>query len=405
MSKLAIVVLCGLSLWSSVMQSQTGNPASNADSLTNVLALGGGTALVQGQHGTAFALWKVNTGTKWSSVILPPVGGGQSADESGSPADWTDLEFAGGQPMLFAIVDHGTDTPPKQTLVQATTADMGAHWKVVSAPLTGAEWMTMMQYVPVDALHAWLLLASDGGAGQLPSALFTTANGGVSWTKVQDSMHANTMGLGMNAPMLLHAKNALLAWFVVDCVNCDPDTALSVFLTRDGGRLWQKERLPKATFCTDCMPVDLTDDSARTKGCVSSTLMTDTPGVSKTEHFCTANDGLTWTAPVAGRTPLSAGVAPLLAVSANCKDMPKDAQHADAWSQCVLQETRDGGKTFTTILPEVNGKGPSAVASFSASGNDAWAIVSMNPPTAAGASYTLLVYSGDKGATWKVLAK
>jgi hypothetical protein len=183
----------------------------------------------------------------------------------------------------------------------------------------------------------------------------------------------------------------------VDCVNCDPAAALSVFLTRDGGRLWHKERLPKTTFCKDCMPMDLTDDSARTKGCVSATLMTETPGVSRAEHFCTANDGLTWTAPMEGPTPLVAGAAPVLAVTASCKDMPKDAQHADAWSQCVLQESSDGGKTFKTILPELTGQGLSRVQGASVAGSNAWLIAQTS-------SANMLAHSGDGGGSWQMVA-
>jgi hypothetical protein len=79
--------------------------------------------------------------------------------------------------------------------------------------------------------------------------------------------------------------------------------------------------------------------------------------------------------------------------------MPKDAQHSDVWSQCVLQESSDGGKTSRTILPELTGQGLSGVQEISIAGSSAWLIAQVGA-----GSTNVLARSGDGGVSWKMVA-
>ncbi len=68
-------------------------------------------------------------------------------------------------------------------------------------------------------------------------------------------------------------------------------------------------------------------------------------------------------------------------------------------SQCVLQESSDGGKTFKVILPELTGQGLSGVQGFSVAGSSVWLIVQVGA-----GSTNVLAHSGDGGASWQMVA-
>jgi hypothetical protein len=360
-----------------------------------VVALGGGHAFANSNvEDATFVLWRVDASVpRWTKIVLPAVTIPGVTPNPDPARVWSDVETNGSQVVLLGISDGPGER--HQTLMQATSMDQGATWRTSQSTYsTNGGFDSIQQYSPIDANHAWLLMIGSPGAGQLPAALFTTANGGKLWTKVQDASDEHvTMPIGSNGSLVLHPESATSAWFVSTCGMCDGAAMLNASYTVDAGRTFHKVRLSTKYPCGRCVPMGASDASSATANCFNTMMLKEGSESRPTLHFCTANNGVSWAAPVAGRGP--GYKSPI--VSTQCTEMPKDAAHKDSWSKCALRESFDGGKTFKTFLPELTAHGVTEVLSVSAKGDDVWAVVGVMNAS------NLLVYSGDKGSTWKVL--
>lgn len=133
------------------------------------------------------------------------------------------------------------DTPHQAVAVYRTT-DGGAHWSSVRvAPIAFGGGGVQMDWV--SALDGWLEVLTAGNAS--PSAvLYGTTNGGASWQRLTTSTSSAPGHLPFGGIMTF--QTAQSGW-LVGSPRAAGQVAWRYYMahTRDGGKLWQRVRLPE----------------------------------------------------------------------------------------------------------------------------------------------------------------
>jgi photosystem II stability/assembly factor-like uncharacterized protein len=121
------------------------------------------------------------------------------------------------------------------------TEDGGLNWTVYPVPFGGGD-LTF-----IDGSHGWMMSALGAGAGSMAVAIFTTDDGGATWTQAYTN-DPNLPGAGDSLPLggiknNLTPLGAETAW--VGGVIYAPET-FYLYKTTDGGRTWAPQTLPTA---------------------------------------------------------------------------------------------------------------------------------------------------------------
>jgi photosystem II stability/assembly factor-like uncharacterized protein len=160
-----------------------------------------------------------------------------------TPADGlAAVTFFGSKEHAWAAFAPRTPQPPDQPVVW-TTSDGGMSW-TPGQPLDFSN-VQVEYYLPgslgfSDELNGWLLVHLGAGMSHDYIAIFTTADGGKTWKRVLDPgkngdmMSCNKTGIGFSAPAD--------GWLVGDCPGLMPD--LFLYHSKDGGQTWSKVSLP-----------------------------------------------------------------------------------------------------------------------------------------------------------------
>jgi photosystem II stability/assembly factor-like uncharacterized protein len=167
-------------------------------------------------------------------------------------------------------------------------ADGGLNWTVYPVPFGGGD-MTF-----IDELHGWMMAPLGAGAGSMAVAIYTTDDGGASWSRAYTN-DPNLAGAGDSLP-LGGIKNNLTpldertAW--VGGVIYSPET-FYLYKTIDGGQTWAPQTLPTAPgmqnteVAVDIGPIFLTPD----EGILPLRFMGETL---RTGFYATHEGGVTW---------------------------------------------------------------------------------------------------------------
>lgn len=266
-----------------------------------------------------------------------------------------------------------------------TTHDGGASWTygVIDSTGVSAESFSPWYLDFSDSQHGWLLVLLGGGMMHAYVALYSTSDGGATWTDILDPNTENDIQSFTKTGMIF--VNAQTGWLTRDAqgVDASPHT----FLTRDGGVTWTRIDLPAPSgttgwfdnnSCGTYSPVALSAQSALfTMKCLDNATY-------KVEHdylYATGNGGQTWQ---------SASLPPDFKVS----DPPSgglyftNAQTGLALGR-VIYRTDNGGKSWS-LVKLVNWDGQFTFFDL----NTGWAVAS-------NAGQIALVQTMDGGRTWQ----
>jgi photosystem II stability/assembly factor-like uncharacterized protein len=192
------------------------------------------------------------------------------------------------------------------------TADGGLTWTVYPVPFGGGD-MTF-----IDESHGWMMAALGVAAGSMAVAIYTTDDGGESWTQAYTN-DPNLANAGDSLP-LGGIKNNLTpldmdtAW--VGGVIYAPET-FYLYKTSDGGQTWTPQTIPTAPGMQNTevavdigpifpktsdgiLPIRFTGETLRTgfytshDGGVSWEFVTFMPGAGAVD-FVSPSDGFFWT--------------------------------------------------------------------------------------------------------------
>jgi photosystem II stability/assembly factor-like uncharacterized protein len=142
-----------------------------------------------------------------------------------------------GTPMAVAL--HGT-------------TDGGRAWSSANVPFDYT-FVTLYPFVSLDFLdanHGWMTIYGPGGMSTTPGQLFTTTDGGKSWTELANTantggqLSGQTLAAGqMPFGGVIHFHNATTGWLVGSMAGTDVH---HLYITQDGGRTWSEQALTPA---------------------------------------------------------------------------------------------------------------------------------------------------------------
>jgi len=262
------------------------------------------------------------------------------------------------------------------------TSDGGQHWNdsmITTQYASGADYPHFL-----SISNGWLQLFGSPGAGQLPTAIYHTTNGGQSWTQVQVQASGQ---YSVVRPDGISFKDAENGWIAGDGSAYPSATTLPpVDVTHDGGVTWQTQNLP-------ALPASSTGGLAISTPPVffGNTGIMPIERVSSSQATLVLYDsydgGQSWST----TTPLTISIsaneaAPALSVYV------VDAQHAWATVNNSVYATTNGGQSWS-LISHVASIGD---MSFS-SDTTGWAIG--NPAS----NQNILEKTTDGGKTWQPL--
>jgi photosystem II stability/assembly factor-like uncharacterized protein len=280
--------------------------------------------------------------------------------------------------FLTSKVGWVADAQMTQTETKALTiyqtSDGGAHWKSVAVPWRDEGIANLLDLQFVDARHGWLMVGLSEATSRRAGFLFTTSDGGQTWTK-------------LTAPYggAIRFRDATTGWLIGGGVAAARNL---ISVTHDGGKTWQPQPM--------LVPGGL-ELSDRQIGIPAFATTHD--GVTAVNYgaqvylYTTRDGGATWLT----TTSFPVGHAdrralPLVAIS---------GQEGWALVGSMLYGTHDGGATWTAIRHSANLFATQSIGRTDATSG--WASVARgyNIEMFAGRyNNTMLLVTTDGGATW-----
>src|SRR5438093_820672 len=118
------------------------------------------------------------------------------------------------------------------------TSDGGRNWSRTGTSVAGWGFPGAIDFV--DRQHGWLLMKQDGtlqtpGSDML--AIYGTADGGASWSKLSET---DTSGLAGHLPLACSKTNLVFVTATTGWIQggCGAGGGYFLYVTRDGGRNW-----------------------------------------------------------------------------------------------------------------------------------------------------------------------
>ena len=407
-----------LSLGSAAI-AQDGMPPSGP---TGFVVTGPEKLAIWSARGQQFGLWSLQLGSapRWTNLPLPEELTRSLAKNSGNGDDEDSgilVTYANGRLHIFWVdAEPCARASARQCslVYSAETALDVVHWSVSQSRLRNEMFMDSVDQVvltPDDG--GWMTLTGEPGAGQLPSLLAVSRDGGRTWSVSP----AAGMPIGRNHPELTIVRSAKEAWAIAVDLD-DEDPPLVVAHTIDGGANWlRNQSIPQTVpWCQQCHAEELSrQDNAVHAGrtCFEMVLRPDKPGHPAEGRYCLSADGGNWGPPIpltlpaemnqsaegfeSGELPMF--VTAVIGFQVDWTDVPTG--NGTTSRKMIIYQTGDGGRTWSpsklmqVLHPEkdlVFGLQQAAPA-----GDDIVVLF-------ADADDRVLLRSRDKGETWTRLA-
>ncbi len=227
-------------------------------------------------------------------------------------------------------VDLGVDQnslPQQQNDIEVST-DGGATWRVAEVPPDGMYFNGFT--CPSSTTCMTVGVLPNDGSGPPPPSLYTTTDGGASWT-------VRVM------PGLVFASAALACWTTTSCIVVEQTEGFAAYVTNDAGQTWTSSQLPAGFIGpSDSDSLQCSSDGRCVAMGIASLAYTADPA------FAYSTDGgRVWQ--LGKAPPVHAGAGSVLSCS--------DALHCMAIENAGLQNgltevrgvvtTSDGGRTWT----------------------------------------------------------
>ncbi|MGD0610389.1 MAG: hypothetical protein ABSB41_02660 [Anaerolineales bacterium] len=267
----------------------------------------------------------------------------------------------------------GTD-PTNGTLYRTT--DGGATWTSVTVPFGGG-WIKF-----VDPSNGWDLVGLSAGMSHQAVAVFTTSDGGNTWSQV--FIDDPTVTGSSDTLPLVGDKNGITAldtnhaWVTGAQPSSD---FVYIYMSQDGGHTWahQNVAIPSA-YAGGMTSANLPIFFGSTTGVLPVILIANSNGV---VFYISQDAGQTWTAsqpvPQGGFTSVAS---------------PADFFVWDGGT--TLNASHDSGSTWSTVTPNINVQNNLASFQFVDS-NTGWAL------TEDASRHHSLFKTSNGGATWTAL--
>ncbi len=277
------------------------------------------------------SLWHTQDGGKTWADIAPPM---MDARSEGMVASFLNADQA-----WYLVPDL---TPNDNHATLFVTKDAGKQWSVVALPF-GA-------YSPgmffLDEANGWILTSSQSFSRRM----LATTDGGLTWKAVH-SVPQETVSQsgflpadgGVFGPVF---SSPVQGW-VVGAVFL-PQSAVKLFASADGGRLWTENRGCSGTDAITYAALPKFFDSDHLQGVMALQVFTPNRDNSARWVFCvTANGGQTW------QTTTSIP-APAQLANRNLQIAAATPQNFFFWVGDVLYVSADGGKTWMEQTPSLH---------------------------------------------------
>jgi hypothetical protein len=298
----------------------------------------------------------------------------------------------------------------KFDLHQAESRDQGHTWRTYQSTLVepggGAKVVNACHFA--DRLHGWMLLADDPGAGMLPEMLVTTLDGGHTWKIIADSdRHPPQLLLGRNGGQSLVVRSAKVASFVAS-QNQENKPPLVAGRTVDGGSTWTDTPLSPGSLGSGSSVgalAQLRDNPVYPhRVCFDAdlSLYERTGGV----RYCSTDDGRAWLSPVpVPRPPTILGDSQLPVYADAVLGFTEVwNDHQSSAREYKLFLTTDAGKTWkpapASIAEHYKATDNILITEATARRNAVWLLIALPGDS----PHSDLFFSGDHGATWRVLS-
>lgn len=226
--------------------------------------------------------------------------------------------------------------PEPQSFTQGTlyrTNNGGQSWEPALAPFADGQ----LQFL--DAQNGWSLDSLDCGAGSCGAKIHHSTDGGQTWAQVYSidtagSNDPNGLPFSGNKTGIAFLDNTH-GWVT----GTEPrDGYVWLFRTQDGGKTWKHQDLPLTpVYAKSTISVDPPHFFNTTQGVLPASLFSDT--LTKI-FYVTQDGGNTWEATVPVK---NSGVYSIAS--------PQDFF---VWDGATFDASHDGGKTWTSITPNIN---------------------------------------------------
>jgi photosystem II stability/assembly factor-like uncharacterized protein len=224
-------------------------------------------------------------GAHWKSV--EPAGAARG--------NWTTFFLNRDTAWLASALQPGSSTSDFSVSIYRTSDGAGSWQKVGTVtPDWGGPWRLDF----VDAQHGWLIMKQDGtleSPGIDLVALYGTADGGATWTKLTEASPnpvAGSLPAACSKTDVLF-RSSLEGWITGGCGDAGGPF---IYATRDGGRTWKTMTLPLPPQASDC---SCAIDSLRLSDDLNGILIVDNAyknaqGYPQNLLFDTADGGRSW---------------------------------------------------------------------------------------------------------------
>ncbi|UNO50470.1 WD40/YVTN/BNR-like repeat-containing protein [Alicyclobacillus acidoterrestris] len=145
--------------------------------------------------------------------------------------------FAGGLAVSDSEAWFVASTGQKTMLYHTTNG--GASWTSISVPKS----YIIGELSFTDSQHGWLLASQGPAVGQEPIDLYSTSDGGKTWSRILSKTVSNKLLLGNKTGITF--VNSTTGWLTVDSGQHPGQVGL--YVTNDDGRTWGLQNVPVPT--------------------------------------------------------------------------------------------------------------------------------------------------------------
>ena len=252
---------------------------------------------------TTFTMVSVSTGWAAGSgtdrILRTSDGGADWNDVTPRGArlgNWTTFFLDANNAWLASSLQPGSPTSDFSVEIYRTS-DGGRNWSRTGTSVAGWGFPGAIDFV--DRQHGWLLMKQDGtlqtpGSDML--AIYGTADGGASWSKLSET---DTSGLAGHLPLACSKTNLVFVSATTGWIQggCGAGGGYFLYVTRDGGRNWAgvSLRIPQqGTSTCDCSIESLRFWDSQHGALVLNGAYQDARGYAQNFLYTTTDGGRSW---------------------------------------------------------------------------------------------------------------